>query len=523
MPASRDSSKRRSRTTSKPSSDGSDGSTREGGASERSLPILTGSHIYNFLNCPHLLYLDQFGATDLMDPESDLEERLREKGKLHEEAALKKLGLEIVEVDCENFEDGVEQTLRLMKAGEKWIYQGSLSASRMHGRPDLLKRVRGASRLGSHYYIPLELKSGSAYENEENGTLKRRYALQLAFYAHLLGKVQGVRPAVGKVIGGDFRTVDFDLDDCKKDYEETVAEMRAILGQKTASEPEISSGCGQCHWRTCCFDWAKKVDDLTLIRKLGGGTRAALRVAGVRTIAGLAALERRKELPAVKGVTPHKLRHLVRRAGVMKRGTPLLKHPVDFPPAALELFFDIETDPEEDICYLYGVVERRGGKTRYVSFFADTPAGEKRTWGEFWKYLSGLGDFHMYHYSDYEKKQLRNLADKYGCNQRLFERFFENSTDLYQDVVDRHTDWPSSSYSIKAISKILGFRYSDPEPGGLKAALWYKTYVEDPAGSARLKQKLLQYNKEDCLAMIVLKDWVVAESKKMSRQVELAL
>lgn len=487
------------------------------------MPILTGTHIYNFLSCPHRLYLDEFGDQRLMDAESDFEESLREEGKLHEEAALKELGLDIAEVDSTTFEGGVKETLRMMGAGEKWIYQGLLSTPRMCGRPDLLKRVRGKSRLGSYYYIPLELKSGSAYENEENGTLKRRYALQLAFYAHVLGQVQGVRPGVGKVIGGDFRTVDFNLEDWRKDYEETLAEIRAILGRKTASEPEISSGCGQCHWRSCCIAWAKKVDDVTLIRKLNGGTREALRAAGIRTMAGLAALERRKGFPAVDGITAWRLRHIVRRAGVMKRGKPLLKAPVEFPQAALELFFDIETDPRESICYLYGVVERRQGKQRYVSFFADSPADEKKTWREFWKYLSGLGDFHMYHYSQYERKELKKLADKYHCNQKLFERFFENSTDLYQDVVDKHTEWPSHSYSIKSISNILGFRYSDPEPGGLKAARWYATYVEDPAGNSELKQKLLQYNKEDCLAMIVLKDWVTEESGRVRRQGELSL
>jgi predicted RecB family nuclease len=114
------------------------------------MPILTGTHI----QLPELsssLYLDEFGDQKLMDAESDFEESLREEGKLHEEAALKELGLDIAEVDSTTFEGGVKETLRMMGAGEKWIYQGLLSTARMCGRPDLLKRVRGKSRLGSHY------------------------------------------------------------------------------------------------------------------------------------------------------------------------------------------------------------------------------------------------------------------------------------------------------------------------------------------------------------------------------------
>jgi len=41
-----------------------------------------------------------------------------------------------------------------------------------------------------------------------------------------------------------------------------------------------------------------------------------------------------------------------------------------------ELFFDIETDPLRDICYLHGFLERRNKDThteRYVAFFSDQP------------------------------------------------------------------------------------------------------------------------------------------------------
>jgi predicted RecB family nuclease len=98
----------------------------------------------------------------------------------------------------------------------------------------------------------------------------------------------------------------------------------------------------------------------------------------------------------------------------------------------------------------------------------------------------------------------------------LFERFFQNSTDLYA-IVDKCTEWPSHSYSIKAISKLLGFEYSERDPGGLKAALWYLEYVNAPEANRGLKDKIIQYNREDCEAMIVLKDWLVKKSEGFGR------
>jgi uncharacterized protein len=506
----------------KPNSESPEYQSRPKPGTDSHAPILTANHIYDFLICPHRVHLDAFNDPNLMDEESDFDRLLRYKGQLHEKTALRELGLEVSEVECATFEESVKETLRLMKTGQKMIYQGAISAPRMHGRPDLLERIRGKSRLGSYCYVPIELKSGSAYDDKEDETLKRSYGLQLSFYADLLEKVQGVRPAVGRVIDGELRTVEFNLEDFRGDYEATLSDVTAVLSQKTMSEPVISGGCGECHWRSYCIAWAKKVDDLTFIRYLNGAKRDCLRSCGIRTIAELAALEASKTLPSLAGISTGALRRFIRRAAVIKSGKPVLVDPIKFPNAGVELFFDIETEPLECICYLYGVVERRDGNLRYVSFFADSPDEEKKAWKEFWKYVSGLSDYHMYHYSKYEKTELTKLAKKYRHDKKLFEKFFENSTDLYYEV-DRHTEWPSHSYSIKSVSKILGFEYSDTDPGGLKAARWYMDYVADPAANAGLKEKILKYNRQDCEAMILLKDWLEAQSDNIRRQGTLVL
>lgn len=49
------------------------------------------------------------------------------------------------------------------------------------------------------------------------------------------------------------------------------------------------------------------------------------------------------------------------------------------PHSGIELFFDVETDPMKDICYLHGIVEHRNSDPqteRYVAFFANQPAPE---------------------------------------------------------------------------------------------------------------------------------------------------
>jgi predicted RecB family nuclease len=479
--------------------------------------IITASHIYDYLICPHKVYLDAFGDKSRMDPESDFERLLWEKGMAHEDNVLEELGLVVSEAQGEGFDECEKETLRMMREGEGLIYQGRLSSALMRGTPDLLEKATGKSRFGSHYYIPIEMKSGSAYEDEGGERVKLRYALQLSFYADVLEKVQGVRPETGKIIDAEFRIVSVELKSFEEDYLGCLSEIRDLLSGQTTSEPCIGGVCSQCHWRSFCYSWAKERSDVSLIRKLNRSKRSALRKRGVRTVKELAELGKAKNLPSFESISPNALARFVRRAVVFQKSEPILHSPVELPEKELELFFDIETEPLEEICYLYGIVERRGKEQRYVSFFSDSPEEEESTWNAFWKYVSDLQDFQVYYYTSYEKTVLTSLSGRYAFDPALFERFFQNSTDLYA-IVDKCTEWPSHSYSIKAISKLLGFEYSERDPGGLKAALWYLEYVSAPAGNRALKEKIIQYNREDCEAMIVLKDWLVTKSREFKQK-----
>ena len=80
------------------------------------------------------------------------------------------------------------------------------------------------------------------------------------------------------------------------------------------------------------------------------------------------------------------------------------------------------------------------------------------------------------------------------------------SVDLYCDVVTKATEWPTHSHSIKALAKYLGFAWRDVDPSGAASIEWYHRWVEerDPA----VRQRILDYNEDDCLATAVLLDKV---------------
>jgi len=61
-------------------------------------------------------------------------------------------------------------------------------------------------------------------------------------------------------------------------------------------------------------------------------------------------------------------------------------------------------------------------------------------------------------------------------------------------------------FSVKTLAKHLGFEWRDSDPSGASSIEWFSRWAEtrDP----KLKQRLLDYNEDDCLAMRVVLDAV---------------
>jgi predicted RecB family nuclease len=158
------------------------------------------------------------------------------------------------------------------------------------------------------------------------------------------------------------------------------------------------------------------------------------------------------------------LHKLHERAKLVKSANPqpYLTAPLALPHSEIEVFLDIETDPMRDnFCYLHGMVERRGGDNsteRFDAFFADdlSPKGERAAFAQAWAYLSARPSAIVYFYSKYERTIWRVLQQKYPdvCTVDDIEALFDpaRSVDLYYDVVQKATMWPTRDHSIKTLA-----------------------------------------------------------------------
>jgi predicted RecB family nuclease len=482
---------------------------------------VTASVLYDLVQCPQRVALDVFRDPSNRDEISPFVRLLWERGALFERETIAKLQLPFVDLSKADEGDRERTTLEAMARSEPLIYGGRISAEDLVGMPDLLRKETGG-------YVPGDIKSGRGKEggdDEHDGKPKLHYAVQLALYVDILERLNrsAGRRAFVWDIQGDEVAYDFTTlpgQSLWDEYEAALLDARAILAQQLVPRPGYASVCKLCHWYTFCIAQLTAEDDLTLIPFLRRSDRDIMRDS-IPTIAALAAINPDGFIKGKKtvfaGMGADRLRLLQARAAMLKASPPkpYLREPVTLDLFPLELFFDVEVDPLRGVCYLHGFVERQNADNsteRFVSFFAEepTPAAERDAFAAALDYLAARADAGIYYYSKYERTIYRKLQQKYPdiCTPEDVERLFEPSRaiDLYGDVVLKATEWPTRDHSIKTLAKYLGFTWRDTHPSGAASVEWFDRWCRER--DPEIRQRILDYNEDDCRATRVLLDGI---------------
>jgi predicted RecB family nuclease len=485
--------------------------------------MITASMLYSYTTCPHRVTLDLFGDPADRDEVSPFVELLWERGHAFEEETIAGLDVPFLNLRGVPREQREGLTLRAMGEGEDLIYGGRISHGRLLGEPDLLRRRESG-------YIPGDIKSGAGVEgaNEDSdGKPKRHYAVQLALYSDILQQRGLAASKDGFIwdIHGD--EVAYDLSSPRTvrgkrsmwdEYGEALVNVEDIADRQVTTRPGLISECALCHWRSHCRREIVGADDLTLISELGRSTREKF-PPSITTVADLASASLSDLIPdgtsAIPGIGEKPLRKYHARAVLQKQSSPApyFTDEVRLPVSDMELFFDVETDPFRGLCYLHGFVERTGRASeteKYVAFFADEAIeeAERDAFAQAWAHVQERSDAVIYYYSHYERTIWKQLAGRYPDVATedgviaLFEE--ERFVDLYTDVVRSRMIWPTYSLSLKTIAAFLGFKWRDSDPSGAGSIQWFHEWVE--TGDASIRQRILEYNEDDCRATRVLVD-----------------
>ena len=180
---------------------------------------------------------------------------------------------------------------------------------------------------------------------------------------------------------------------------------------------------------------------------------------------------------------------------------------VFLPIAPIELYFDIEAEPELNLDYLHGVlvVDRSNNTEKFHGFLAESAAEEGAIWQQFLELMWTYPIAPIFHFCDYEVKTFKRLAKLYNTPAYLWKPVLKRFVDIHKQVTQKAI-MPVESYALKPIARWLGFDWRDAKANGAQCVCWYDDWLK--TGDRSLLEAIVRYNEDDCRATYVVKDWL---------------
>jgi hypothetical protein len=203
----------------------------------------------------------------------------------------------------------------------------------------------------------------------------------------------------------------------------------------------------------------------------------------------------------------------LREHKVHVHGDPILA----LPPT--QVYLDIEGLPDRGFYYLIGVLVVTGQSQQYHCFWADDESSQVTIFAQLAALLAGNTGWGLFHYGNYEVNALRRMLSRVSepCREPL-RAILANSTNILS-IVSSHVYFPTTSNSLKEVAAFLGFHWSSVEASGLDSVVWRQQWED--ARDEVLKAKLLQYNRDDCLALRAVTEFIASvTAREVERQSE---
>jgi predicted RecB family nuclease len=398
--------------------------------------------------------------------------------------------------------------------------------------PDLLIKQPGKSRFGDWTYIPTNIELGKRPKQE--------YQVLAAFHAELLKILQQAEPSTACLILRSKET------SYHVDLKRWTVQMQRVLSQCVESleadvAPDIfisRQKCTLCHWHSECSDIARASNHLSLMPGVTPVRFAQLRAMNINTPEALANTNpaNLENLPGFDSYIAPKL--VVQAKSIVENRALLLPEctrkaeeyiglnralsftsisslrqsqiavkdiRVSYP---IELYFDIEAQPDLNLNYLLGVlvVDKVAQIERFYSFIAEKPEDEGLVWQQFINLVNQYPEAPIYHFCVYEFDTVKRLAKQYHTPNNIVLPILSRFVDVYEELIQNVT-LPIESYALKAIAKWLKFEWRDSEASGAKCIYWYDQWLK--TGNYAMLSIIQRYNEDDCYATRCVKDWLV--------------
>jgi predicted RecB family nuclease len=345
-------------------------------------------------------------------------------------------------------------------------------------------------------------------------------------------------------------------------YRERVNALEALdvwfeVGGAFPSSPYWHRECLTCEFSEHCQAELEANDDVSLTRFTSLEQQVVLHDHGIRTRSQLARLDPvRARAPRPKSVVSgvdvtledrlarkfDRLEELIYRARCHVRDSALrILEPALMGCPTADIEVDVDMESYNDTTYLWGahvtlnepVMGVAAGYTTFAEWDELTPECEARNFAAFWTWLSELREtcarqgrsLAAYCFwaqaEDGAMNRAVATALEGGPTLEELDEFRQHTPPIWLDLHDLakiqiQTEGP---LGLKQLAVAAGFKWRDVNPSGEASMLWYEVATHGDGPEAMVsRQRILDYNEDDCRATKALRNWLNGAAKSLAHR-----
>jgi predicted RecB family nuclease len=389
-----------------------------------------------------------------------------------------------------------ENNLRFPKVN--FLIQPTLNTETFQVGFDAVEIIPNKNYASKKLYIPISISPKERFSKIDK--------LSLAIKCVILSQVCEIDYEFGRIIyGSELKTLKFKIEPLLTEAKKILTELHKISSSESLPFIYQKNHCKICEFQEACQKELLEKDSLGLLHRMDEKDIKKYNNKGLFTVKQLSYTFRpRKRGKRVK--TRQRPYYFSLQALAIREHKVYLYDKISMPNAKTKVFIDMEGDSYGNFIYLIGILVVEGENEKKYSLWANNLNDEKGIFDECIKILNGLNDAQIFYFGKYESRVFKRML-KCNLPNKVKDLILNKSTNILT-VIYSNLYFPTYSNSLKEIGKYLGCTWSAPNPSGIQSIVWRKKW--ESSNDAKLKDALIRYNYEDCVALKIVTVFVYA-------------